>query len=236
MTGAVRDERVATAILSWVAGFVDTAGFLRLNGLFTAHVTGNLVVAGAELAGARGEAVWVRLGVLPVFVAAVVLTSVFARTRSARLSNLLWLEVLALLLFAVIGIKIIPTDQQVVNTQMMFTVGAVGVFAMGVRNALMRESLSSLAPTTVMTGNLTQFVIDWTRLNFIHDYDRSNSASTEDIRQRTRKFGSALVGFVVGAAFGAFFMQTIGFWSIFLPAIATALLALDTRRHERRIT
>ena len=37
-------------LLSLNAGFVDTAGFLALQGLFTAHVTGNFVTLGASLA------------------------------------------------------------------------------------------------------------------------------------------------------------------------------------------
>ena len=36
-------------LLSFNAGYVDTAGFLALHGLFTAHVTGNFVTLGASL-------------------------------------------------------------------------------------------------------------------------------------------------------------------------------------------
>ena len=38
------------AILSFNGGYVDAAGFLALQGLFTAHVTGNFVTLGATLA------------------------------------------------------------------------------------------------------------------------------------------------------------------------------------------
>ena len=37
------------ALLSFNGGFVDTAGFLGLQGLFVAHVTGNFVTLGAAL-------------------------------------------------------------------------------------------------------------------------------------------------------------------------------------------
>jgi uncharacterized membrane protein YoaK (UPF0700 family) len=37
------------ALLSFNGGFVDTSGFLGLQGLFTAHVTGNFVTLGAAL-------------------------------------------------------------------------------------------------------------------------------------------------------------------------------------------
>jgi uncharacterized membrane protein YoaK (UPF0700 family) len=36
-------------LLSVNAGYVDTAGYLALQGLFTAHVTGNFVTLGASL-------------------------------------------------------------------------------------------------------------------------------------------------------------------------------------------
>jgi len=44
-----------TAILSVTAGAVDTIGFLALGGLFTAHITGNVVVAAHYVTGGFGE-------------------------------------------------------------------------------------------------------------------------------------------------------------------------------------
>ena len=44
----MKNHRIA-ALLGFVAGYVDTAGFLGLQGLFTAHVTGNFVTLGATL-------------------------------------------------------------------------------------------------------------------------------------------------------------------------------------------
>jgi hypothetical protein len=50
MAMAAFDTRAALPLLlSLNAGFVDTAGFLALQGLFTAHVTGNFVTLGASL-------------------------------------------------------------------------------------------------------------------------------------------------------------------------------------------
>ncbi len=226
---------ITTIVLSWVAGYIDTAGFLGLNGLFTAHVTGNLVVAGAQLAGASGEEIWVRLAVVPVFIAAIVLTTTLSRTRHPKLSSFLWLQVASLICFAWVGTVAIPDRNVAIAPLTMFTVGSIGVFAMGIQNALMRESLGSLAPTTVMTGNLTQFTIDIARSLIIRDYQKLGDPELkkremQELRQRQIKFGVTLIGFILGAAFGAFFMKLINFWAILLPAIAIAFLAIDSQR------
>jgi uncharacterized membrane protein YoaK (UPF0700 family) len=103
---------------------------------------------------------------------------------------------------------------------------------MGIQNALMREYLGSLAPTTVMTGNLTQFTIDIARSLIIRDYQKLGDPElqkreVQELRQRLIKFGVTLIGFILGAAFGALFMKLINFWAILLPAIAIAFLAID---------
>src|ERR1700691_6515900 len=53
-------------LLSLNAGYVDTAGFLALHGLFTAHVTGNFVTFGASLVLGTSGAV-AKLLALPIF-------------------------------------------------------------------------------------------------------------------------------------------------------------------------
>jgi uncharacterized membrane protein YoaK (UPF0700 family) len=234
MRKVLSSDRFTTLVLSWVAGYVDTTSFLNLNGLFTAHVTGNLVVAGAEIAGAGGEAVWVRLAVIPVFMAAVILTTIISRTRQPHLSSFLWLEAATLLVFTIVSIISIPPNPQPISTVAMFVAGSMGIFSMGVQNALMREVFGNLAPTTVMTGNLTQFTIDfaWSILVRSRQKDEVRDRQMQEVRQRINKFGSALIGFVLGAAFGAYFSKMIGFWSVLLPTGAIVFLALNARYHE----
>src|SRR6202022_2548260 len=65
------NDRATAALLSAIAGYVDTAGFLVLFGLFTAHVTGNFVTAGAALARHAPEGGIARLAMIPIFILSV---------------------------------------------------------------------------------------------------------------------------------------------------------------------
>ena len=73
----VLNAKMLPAVLSVIAGSIDAISFLGLGGLFTAHVTGNLVVLVAHLATGSRAPVASILSV-PVFVAALGLTRLLA--------------------------------------------------------------------------------------------------------------------------------------------------------------
>src|SRR5258705_9930179 len=65
---ALRNDVASATVLSGVAGYVDTAGFLALFGLFTAHVTGGLVTGGAVAVPRPTGVMLRRLALIPIFV------------------------------------------------------------------------------------------------------------------------------------------------------------------------
>src|SRR4051812_16178512 len=71
-------------VLSVIAGSMDIIGFLGLNGLFTAHVTGNLIVLAAKIV-AGVQAPMSYLIAVPVFMVALALTTLFAGALERRL-------------------------------------------------------------------------------------------------------------------------------------------------------
>ena len=71
-----------------MAGFVDTAAFVILFGIFTAHVTGNIALAGSSFVSDDEESTLTRLLMLPVFMVTVALTSVLARYARKKSSGL----------------------------------------------------------------------------------------------------------------------------------------------------
>src|ERR1700675_4195884 len=70
-------------LLSVNGGYVDTAGFLALHGLFTTHVTGNFVTLGAALVQGTSGAV-AKLLALPLFCVVVIATRLLSVALAAR--------------------------------------------------------------------------------------------------------------------------------------------------------
>src|SRR5882724_10767494 len=94
-----RFEERLPILLSIIAGMVDLTGFFTLGNIFTAHITGNLVVAAAVMV-RGGPANLAQLLAIPVFVLALAAVWLIARAsgrRSVALARLLLLVQFALL-------------------------------------------------------------------------------------------------------------------------------------------
>jgi uncharacterized membrane protein YoaK (UPF0700 family) len=230
--------RTPLVLLSAVAGFVDTAGYLALFGLFTAHVTGNLVTAGAAVARRAPEGVAARLAMIPIFMLSVAGTTLLARSLRRRGSEplvpMFGAMTVMLALFWAIGVVLEPAVSSP-DAWAVIVIGGSGVAALGVQNALMREALGSMSPTTVMTGNLTQLTMDLVQLAVPATIDPTATATAHaEALKRIVKFGLALAGFVAGAAAGAWLTGTFGLWSLGVPTLVTAFLTAMAFRSRVR--
>src|ERR1700738_3360619 len=119
--------------LSAVAGSVDVIGFLALDGLFTAHITGNIVVIAARFV-AGGQAALSHLLAVPVFMLVLGLTRLFAawleRARIPSLAPLLLLELVLFVSFVAVRLGTVHPDDP--NAASMVCAGMLGVAAMAV--------------------------------------------------------------------------------------------------------
>lgn len=206
------------ALLAFVAGFVDTVGFIGLFGLFTAHVTGNFVLIGASIAGSA-TGVFAKLLALPVFILAVALTALYAshceKTARPAAPAVLIAQVVLLGMFLTAGFVFAPfTDG---DEPLAILTGMIGVAAMAVQNAAGRTVFSTLSPTTVMTGNVTQVVIDLA----VGDEGRS---------ARLAKMAPPVAAFALGAIGGGAGFAWIGYWSLALPIAGLAALFVAVLR------
>jgi len=221
---------LGSAVLSGVAGYVDTAGFMALFGLFTAHITGDLVTAGTTFTNPFTFGTEARLIMVPVFMISVAVTTLFARVirrkGNAPLPPMLTLMTAALALFCLTGVTLRPLADKP-DTWATLVIGGAGVVAMGVQNTLMRNALSSCSPTTIMTGNLTQCTIDLVNLVLASE---EGEASEEAILRHAavhnlKKFGFPLLGFMIGTILGAWLTHCRGLESILLPTAAMAIMS-----------
>ena len=208
-------------VLSLIAGSVDTISFLGLGGLFTAHVTGNLVILAAHLVAGDAAPIAAMLSV-PVFMVALALARLLAGALEAiGLASLLPLLLLQLLLlagFLILAISAGPhIDPDAAN---LILAGMLGVSAMAVQNALVQISLTNTPTTAVMTTNVTHFVLDLGGV-----LGGSDPAEVAKARDRAMHTLPVIVGFTIGGGLGAACQAAAGLWSLALPT-GLALLAL----------
>ena len=224
------DLHLHSTLLSAVAGYVDAAGFASLLGLFPAHLTGELV-ADALAVSSGHIAAHTRLWAFPVFVGAVVLATLVARIfrhygLQAR-AGLLALVTLALALFSISD----PVSWLCNEGPLPVIVrGGFAIAAMGFQSALMRESLTGSCPTTVMTGNLTQAVIEI--VDQVVGKVTRPLLNEPTIRPRRPPVARVLLVFMFSAVLGGWLTRVYGSLSVTLPTLLTAALMVQAWRQD----
>lgn len=210
--------------LAFLSGFVDTAAFIHMQGLFVAHVTGNFVLLGAALAsggavaGKGPEAL--QLAALPVFFVAAMLTGGLAMrlSLSRGLAVTLWSAALAIL-----GVS---CASAVLEAGWWDTISAVVLIAaMGMLNAAHRMNPGMGPPFAVMTGNVAALAIRAAVLLHLAPpappENKSGAAEVKMIR--------VVIGFAAGCAAGAAGHVGFGLAAVGMPAILL-MISLAWRR------
>ena len=225
-------DDVLPTVLSLIAGSCDIITFIGLGGLFTAHITGNLVVLIARVVAGDHAPISYILSV-PVFVAALALTTLFAallgRAGMASLRPLLILQFLLLsgsfLLCVATDARIDPTDGKALIA------GMLAVSAMAAQNAIVEVSVKGMPSTAVMTTNVSRFVADFIAVLTERNRDLAAKAAA-----RAKHTAPAIVGFAVGCGLGAGCEIIIGLWALALPtglAFLALVIGLASKSEER---
>ena len=162
--GAARSIRhpLARALLAltFSTGLVDAVSYLGLGRVFTANMTGNIVLLGFGIAGSGGLPVVAPLVSLGAFLAGSAIGGVLAVTTADRhaqhVARTLAIEVALLLGAAVVAAA---ADVQP-STFAGDAVIAMLALAMGVRNATVRRLAVPDLTTTVLTMTLTGLAAD----------------------------------------------------------------------------
>jgi uncharacterized membrane protein YoaK (UPF0700 family) len=150
---------VSLAALTVVSGIVDAVSFLGLGHVFTANMTGNVVLVAFGIAGAPGFSVAASVCALGFFVAGAIAGGRIALQVTPHRSLLT--SVVALEAGFVAVAAIIAGTVAVLGTGWpRYTVIALLAFGMGIRNAAVQRLGASDMTTTVLTSTLTRLASD----------------------------------------------------------------------------
>jgi len=213
-----RLEERLPPLLSVVAGMVDVIGFLALGNIFTAHITGNLVVVAAE-AVHGGPLRLAQTLAIPVFIVALAAVWLLARASGCRRSDLarLLLFVQFLLLSGVLVFSVITKPSVHPHGLMAGIAVMIAVSAMACQYALLRLALPGAISTAVMTGNLTNAV-----LALMEKLSPGRPLMTVDAGRLKRSL-YLLGGFLLGCAVAAAAIPWLGDWAWSFPAVLSGV-------------
>ncbi len=133
-----------------LSGVVDAVCYLGLGRVFTANMTGNVVVLGFAAAGAPGFSVTASLTSLGLFLAGAVAGGVISNKISRR-SRLLITAIGTEAVFVAAAAIVAFAASTVSTGWARYTVIAILAFAMGVRNSVIRRLAIPDMTTTVLT-------------------------------------------------------------------------------------
>ncbi|WP_343729780.1 YoaK family protein [Duganella sp.] len=208
------------AALGFLAGYVDTLGFVGLFGLFTAHVTGNFVLIGRALIEPT-QAIAIKLMVFPVFILFVALARLailhWDRNGSKTLRNSFLFQLFMMLATVLCAWQAAPVVEA--SAPLTLLTGSLCAGAMAVQNAYGKLLLGKAAATTVMTGNVTTLVIE------LVDSLRGD----QEAIGRCKKLTWPVLGFTAGCMSGGIAFVLTGFHGLLLPCAMLVWLAAAAR-------
>jgi uncharacterized membrane protein YoaK (UPF0700 family) len=210
-------------LLSMIAGMVDSTGFFTLGHVFTAHVTGNIVLA-AGVAVDGGSLHWAQLLAIPVFMLALATVWLIAQASGRHGSSLarLLLRIQFLVLAALLIFSVITRPSADSAGLRAGEAAMMAVSAMACQYALLRLAVPGAISTAVMTGNLANAVLSAMDL-----LAARNPLLPHDSTPLNRSL-HRLLGFILGCVIAAAAVSVVQDWAWSLPA-ALAAVAIAVR-------
>jgi uncharacterized membrane protein YoaK (UPF0700 family) len=200
----------ALLALTFTTGLVDGVSYLGLGHVFTANMTGNIVLLGFGIAGGSGLPVVSPIVSLLAFLVGAgfggVLARRWAQQHAIHVRLALGIELGLLVIAAVLAAVKTPQPSTFVGD----TVIALLALAMGVRNATVRRLAVPDLTTTVLTMTLTGLAAD-------------SPLFGGDGKGSGRRI-AAVAAMLLGALTGALLLKT----SIVWPLVLAAVLAFIT--------
>src|SRR6185437_715080 len=177
------------AALTLVSGFLDAVSYLGLGHVFTANMTGNVVLLGFAIAGAAGFSMTASLTALGGFLVGAVLAGRISRKVPHHRSLMMTVMTMEAA-FTVVAALIAATVSALGTGWPRYTVIALLAISLGARNAAVRRLGVPDMSTTVLTTTLTGFASESTLAG----------GTNTNAHLRITSIASMFVGAIVGAA------------------------------------
>jgi uncharacterized membrane protein YoaK (UPF0700 family) len=184
--------RAALLALTVTTGFVDGVSYLGLGHVFTANMTGNVVLLGFGIAGARGLPVLAPIVSLLAFLAGAGAAGSAAARLATQRERLFAVGIATEAAFLA-GATVLAAAAavRVGSAAGYATIGLLGI-GMGVRNATVRKLAVPDLTTTVLTLTITALAAEFSR-----------GAG----RSATARRGAAVLAMFAGAVLGALLVK-----------------------------
>jgi uncharacterized membrane protein YoaK (UPF0700 family) len=208
--------------LAFIAGATNAGAFLAVQ-LYTSHMTGMVATMADALAMRDFGVVGTSLGALLSFMLGSMASTVminFARRRSLKstFAGPLVVEAVLLLMFGVLGARLMDVRGLFVPMTVM-----VLCAAMGLQNAVITKISKAEIRTTHMTGVVTDIGIELGKLFYWNpERDASGDRVLAD-RDRLGTLTTLLLSFFLGGWLGALGFKAVGF----IAVVPLALLLLS---------
>jgi uncharacterized membrane protein YoaK (UPF0700 family) len=197
-------------VLTFTTGLVDAVSYLGLGHVFTANMTGNVILLGFGIAGAAGLPVLAPLISLGAFLvgaaAGGLLAERLAHHHATHVARALACEVALIAIATVVAATADVRPGGLTGDVVI----ALLALAMGVRNATVRRLAVPDLTTTVLTLTLTGLAAD--------------SPLAHGTGAGSTRRAAAVMAMLLGAVAGALLLRS----SLALPLAAAAALALAT--------
>jgi uncharacterized membrane protein YoaK (UPF0700 family) len=203
-TGLVAVLLVMTA----ATGIVDAVSYLGLGHIFTANMTGNIVLMGFRLGGDSGISLLKSVIALLCFLLGAAAGGRMGRHLTPRQSRISGLLAEAALLFVAAAISFKAGGPNDAKAVLLDCVVATMAIAMGLRTAVVRKLAVADLTTTVLTLTITGLAAD--------------SALGGDSNPQWRRRCAAIVSMLAGAAAGAALLQ----FSLAVPLLVCGAIAM----------
>ena len=224
----LRQEPINTSytigfIMAVIAGFSDVFGFIALHQIFTAHITGNIVMA-ISYAIYHIPGISHRLIAIPTFIIFAIIATIIIETHGiTKFALRIWLTTELLLFVLLMYLGIVFRDHFVVTTNTFTIIAMIPVTAMAIHNTLMKTYFRGIPVFTVMTGNLSQLIISTTSLSL----GKKNIQPEHRLQriQEIKRVGNIILGFIIGGLISTSFVY-LDFYAIviLLPFFFTAMI------------